>query len=111
MGRFALRPLAHASAEPASADSLHGSPPIVVVGNSNVPATPYVGAQGMTRQLGSADLLTYYYDGRTACGRGITCTDEAVDHYLSAGIPPPAGTICQPDPTPPKPTIHPRAGN
>lgn len=75
-----------------------GTPPILVVGNTDDPATPYPGAQDMARQLGSAVLLTLHGDGHTAYGRGSTCIDDAVDHYLTTGAPPAAGTTCQPDP-------------
>jgi pimeloyl-ACP methyl ester carboxylesterase len=78
-----------------------GTPPILVVGNTHDPATPYTGAQDMARQLGSAVLLTYDYDGHTAYGRGSTCIDGDVDRYLTSGTPPPAGTVCRPDPAPP----------
>jgi pimeloyl-ACP methyl ester carboxylesterase len=78
-----------------------GSPPILVIGNANDPATPYSDAQDLARQLGSSVLLTYDYDGHTAYGRGSHCIDDAVDHYLTSGVPPAPGTRCRPDPTPP----------
>ena len=77
-----------------------GTPPILVVGTTNDPATPYPFAQDMAQQLGSALLLTYDYDGHTAYGRGSTCVNNAVDAYLTqASLPPPA-TVCHPDPQP-----------
>jgi pimeloyl-ACP methyl ester carboxylesterase len=78
-----------------------GTPPILVIGNTRDPATPYADAQDLTRQLGSATLLTYDYDGHTAYGRGSGCINDAVDRYLTSGVPPSAGTRCQPDPAPP----------
>ena len=78
-----------------------GSPPILVVGNTHDPATPFSGAQDMARQLGSAVLLTYNYDGHTGYGRGSSCINGAVDRYLTQGTPPSANTVCQPDPSPP----------
>lgn len=75
-----------------------GQPPILVVGNTGDPATPYPGAQDMARQLGSAVLLTYNGDGHTAYGRDITCINNAVDTYLTKGTPPPPHTICPPSP-------------
>jgi pimeloyl-ACP methyl ester carboxylesterase len=77
-----------------------GTPPILVVGNTDDPATPYPGAQDMASQLGSAVLLTYRSDGHTAYGRGSTCINDAVDQYLTNGTPPSAGTVCQPDQVP-----------
>ena len=78
-----------------------GSPPILVLGNTHDPATPYSGAQDMTRQLGNAVLLTYNYDGHTAYGRGSTCINNAVDRYFTQGALPATATVCQPDPSPP----------
>jgi pimeloyl-ACP methyl ester carboxylesterase len=77
-----------------------GTPPILVVGTIHDPATPYPFAQDMAQQLGSAVLLTYDYDGHTAYGRGSTCVNDAVDTYLTQGLPPPPATVCHPDPQP-----------
>ncbi|MGH3770508.1 MAG: alpha/beta hydrolase [Pseudonocardiaceae bacterium] len=77
--------------------SYAGSPPILVVGTTHDPATPYPGAQAMAAQLGSAVLLTYNGDGHIAYGRGGSCIDTAVDAYLTRGTVPGSGTVCQPD--------------
>ncbi|MGH3829990.1 MAG: alpha/beta hydrolase [Pseudonocardiaceae bacterium] len=79
--------------------SYAGSPPILVVGTTHDPATPYPGAQAMAAQLGSAILLTYNGDGHIAYGRGSRCIDTAVDAYLTHGTVPGSGTVCQPDST------------
>ncbi|MFF9113045.1 alpha/beta hydrolase [Streptomyces sp. NPDC014805] len=71
-----------------------GAAPIVVVGTTRDPATPYRWAQSLTRQLSSARLLTYVGDGHTAYGRGSTCIDSAINTYLLHGTPPPAGKRC-----------------
>jgi pimeloyl-ACP methyl ester carboxylesterase len=78
-----------------------GQPPILVVGNTDDPATPYPGAKDMANQLGSAVLLTYQGDGHTAYGRGNTCIDDTVDSYFTTGTPPPPNTTCTPIPTRP----------
>jgi pimeloyl-ACP methyl ester carboxylesterase len=77
-----------------------GSPPILVVGTIHDPATPYLSAQDMANQLGSAVLLTYNGDGHTAYGRGSTCINNAVNAYLAQGTVPATGTVCQPDAAP-----------
>lgn len=77
--------------------SYAGSPPILVVGTTHDPATPYPWAQAMAAQLGSAVLLTYNSDGHIAYGRGSSCLDTAVDAYLTRGTVPGPGTVCQPD--------------
>jgi pimeloyl-ACP methyl ester carboxylesterase len=71
-----------------------GNPPVVVVGNTQDPATPYPGAQDMARQLGAAVLVTYDGDGHTAYGRDIECIDNLVDAYLTRGQVPPDNTVC-----------------
>ncbi|MGW0882924.1 alpha/beta hydrolase [Streptomyces sp. NPDC002671] len=71
-----------------------GAAPVVVVGTTRDPATPYPWAQSLARQLSSARLLTYVGDGHTAYGRGSTCIDSAIDTYLLQGTPPPAGKRC-----------------
>ncbi|MBO4255508.1 alpha/beta hydrolase [Streptomyces griseorubiginosus] len=71
-----------------------GAAPIVVVGTTRDPATPYRWAQSLSRQLSSARLLTYVGDGHTAYGRGSDCIDSAIDTYLLDGTPPPHGKRC-----------------
>ena len=71
-----------------------GAAPIVVVGTTRDPATPYRWAQSLSRQLTSARLLTYEGDGHTAFGRGSTCIDSTIDAYLLRGTPPTQGKRC-----------------
>jgi pimeloyl-ACP methyl ester carboxylesterase len=71
-----------------------GTPPIVVVGTTRDPATPYAGAQALAAQLSSGVLLTFDGDGHTAYGRGSTCIDQAVDQYLLKAVSPAKGTRC-----------------
>ncbi|MCX4763892.1 alpha/beta hydrolase [Streptomyces sp. NBC_01275] len=72
-----------------------GAAPIVVVGTTRDPATPYRWAQSLSRQLTSARLLTYEGDGHTAYGRGSACIDSAIDAYLLHGTPPAKGKRCR----------------
>ncbi|MFB9579344.1 alpha/beta hydrolase [Streptomyces yanii] len=71
-----------------------GAPPIVVVGTTRDPATPYKWAQSLAAQLSSGRLLTYEGDGHTAYGRGSHCIDTAINTYLLDGTPPAEGTKC-----------------
>ncbi|CAL9517085.1 MULTISPECIES: alpha/beta hydrolase [Streptomyces] len=71
-----------------------GADPIVVVGTTRDPATPYRWAQGLAGQLSTARLLTYDGDGHTAYMRGSDCIDGAVSTYLVRGKPPKDGTTC-----------------
>ncbi|MGV9253004.1 alpha/beta hydrolase [Streptomyces sp. NPDC003697] len=71
-----------------------GAAPILVVGTTRDPATPYRWAQSLSRQLASAHLLTYAGDGHTAYGRGSECIDSAINDYLLHGNPPARGKRC-----------------
>jgi pimeloyl-ACP methyl ester carboxylesterase len=71
-----------------------GSPPILVVGSTYDPATPYPWAQALASQLSKGVLLTRVGDGHTAYGKGSACIDSAVDRYLLTGVTPPIGTVC-----------------
>ncbi|MBB5128509.1 alpha/beta hydrolase [Streptomyces griseoloalbus] len=71
-----------------------GAAPIVVVGTTRDPATPYRWAEALAGQLSSARLLTYEGDGHTAYGRGSACVDSAINAYLLHGRPPADGKRC-----------------
>ncbi|MBF9070608.1 alpha/beta fold hydrolase [Streptacidiphilus sp. NEAU-YB345] len=71
-----------------------GAAPILVVGTTRDPATPYAWAQGLAAQLSTGSLLTYDGDGHTAYARGSSCIDEAVNNYLLRGTVPAKGTVC-----------------
>jgi len=71
-----------------------GAPPILVIGNTDDPATPYAQAQALARELDSGRLLTFVGQGHTAYGHGHACIDDAVDAYLVGLTLPPAGTRC-----------------
>lgn len=59
-----------------------GAPPIVVIGNTRDPATPYVWAKSLAHQLSSGVLVTYRSDGHTAYEHGNPCIVGAVNRYL-----------------------------
>jgi pimeloyl-ACP methyl ester carboxylesterase len=71
-----------------------GAKPIVVVGTTRDPATPYEWAEGLAGELASGVLLSYDGDGHTAYKQGDKCIDRAVDGYLIDGTPPADGTRC-----------------
>jgi pimeloyl-ACP methyl ester carboxylesterase len=68
--------------------------PILVLGTTGDPATPYTNAVELTKQLGNARLLTFQAEGHTAYGRGNTCIDRSVDRYLLTGKLPRKGRVC-----------------
>ncbi|RSS45671.1 alpha/beta hydrolase [Streptomyces sp. WAC08241] len=71
-----------------------GAAPILVVGTTRDPATPYKWAESLAGQLSSGTLLTYEGDGHTAYGRGSDCVDTAINAYLLEGTPPKDGKRC-----------------
>jgi pimeloyl-ACP methyl ester carboxylesterase len=71
-----------------------GAPPIVVVGTTRDPATPYAWAVALARQLESGVLVTRDGDGHTGYNEGNACVDEAVEAYLVQGIVPRDGLRC-----------------
>jgi pimeloyl-ACP methyl ester carboxylesterase len=74
--------------------SAAGSGPIVVVGTTRDPATPYAWAQSLAGELANGHLITYNGDGHTAYRMGSSCVDTAVDAYLLKGNVPPTGKRC-----------------
>ncbi len=74
-------------------DKAKSAAPMLVVGTTNDPATPYKWAQALTEQLG-ATLLTFDGEGHTAYGRSNQCVTDAVDGFLVDGVMPPAGVTC-----------------
>lgn len=71
-----------------------GAAPILVVGTTRDPATPYKWAQALAGQLESGTLLTYDGDGHTAYGRGSDCIDTSINQYLLEGKVPADGKKC-----------------
>jgi pimeloyl-ACP methyl ester carboxylesterase len=72
-----------------------GAPPILVIGTTRDPATPYVWAQALARQLKSGVLLTHDGDGHTAYLDRNECVDAAVKAYVDTLTTPAAGTTCR----------------
>ncbi|WP_055527044.1 alpha/beta hydrolase [Streptomyces graminilatus] len=73
-----------------------GSAPILVIGNTGDPATPYEGARKMVDALGKGVgvELTYKGQGHGAYDSGNRCVRTAVNGYLLTGKVPAAATVC-----------------
>jgi hypothetical protein len=71
-----------------------GAPPIVVVGTTRDPATPYQWAVHLADQLQSAVLVSRDGDGHTGYNAGNECVDQAVEGYLVDGTVPQDGLEC-----------------
>jgi hypothetical protein len=76
--------------------SATGSAPILVIGNTGDPATPYAGARKMVGALGEGVgvQLTYKGQGHGAYDSGNRCVRTAVNGYLLNGKVPAAATAC-----------------
>ncbi len=79
---------------PQQAVTAAGAPPILVVGTTRDPATPYEWSEAMASQLQSGVLVTREGDGHTAYTSGNVCISKAVDAYLEDGTVPADGTVC-----------------
>ncbi|MEO6827681.1 MAG: alpha/beta hydrolase [Microbacteriaceae bacterium] len=71
-----------------------GAAPILVVGTTNDPATPYVWAKNLAEQLDSGHLVTYTGQGHTAYNKSNSCVNNAVDNYLLSGTVPTTDPRC-----------------
>jgi pimeloyl-ACP methyl ester carboxylesterase len=84
--------------------------PILVIGNTFDPETPYEGAVAMADKLASARLLTVDGYGHSALLNPSTCASQHVSDYLIDGTLPPEGTVCpqthQPFTTGPEPATR-----
>ncbi|GAA1409644.1 alpha/beta hydrolase [Kitasatospora putterlickiae] len=71
-----------------------GAAPILVVGTTGDPATPYTWSEKMAQGFAGATLLTRVGEGHGAFGSGNGCIDAAYAAYLTEGTLPAAGTKC-----------------
>lgn len=82
------------SSEPARDIRAAGAAPIVVVGTTRDPATPYEWAVALADQLESGVLVSRDGDGHTGYNSGNECVDSAVEDYLVEGTVPQDGLSC-----------------
>jgi hypothetical protein len=71
-----------------------GARPIVVIGTTRDPATPYRWAVALAHQLDSGVLVSRDGDGHTGYHQGNGCVDDAVNSYLVSGVVPKNGLSC-----------------
>jgi pimeloyl-ACP methyl ester carboxylesterase len=70
-----------------------GAAPILVVGTTGDPATPFAGAQDLVTRLAGSRLLTFDSTEHTAYTKN-RCIDAAVNAYLVRGKLPAEGKVC-----------------
>jgi hypothetical protein len=71
-----------------------GAPPIVVVGSTGDPATPYGWSVALAKQLETGVLVTRRGEGHTAFGTS-DCVRRLLTTYLVEVKPPRNGTVCR----------------
>jgi pimeloyl-ACP methyl ester carboxylesterase len=71
-----------------------GAAPILVIGTTGDPATPYSWAEALTEQLESGVLLTYVGEGHIAYDEGDPCINDLVDAYFLTGAVPASDPVC-----------------
>ncbi|WP_134741097.1 alpha/beta hydrolase [Nocardioides sp. 503] len=82
------------STEPPLDIRAEGAAPILVVGTTRDPATPYEWAVGLAERLDSGVLLSRDGDGHTAYNSDNECIDTAIEAYLIDGTVPEDKTEC-----------------
>jgi pimeloyl-ACP methyl ester carboxylesterase len=71
-----------------------GADPIVVIGTTRDPATPYDWSVSLAKSLQNGVLISRDGDGHTGYNAGNSCVDDAVDAYLVGGQVPDDPTMC-----------------
>ncbi len=71
-----------------------GSAPILVVGTTNDPATPYIWAKALAKELQNGHLITYKGEGHTAYNKSDACVNSAVDNFFVDGTVPKKDPMC-----------------
>lgn len=71
-----------------------GAPPILLIGTTNDPATPYSSTVALAKQLKSAVLITHNGEGHTVYNHGNVCIDMTVDDYFIEGAVPSVDPSC-----------------
>jgi len=59
--------------------------PIIVIGTTGDPATPYEWAQGLNKLLTNSALVSLTGEGHTGQGQGSACIDDQIDDFYLAG--------------------------
>ncbi len=71
-----------------------GAGPILVIGTTNDPATPYEWSEALAGQLDEGVLITRVGEGHTGYNKGNVCVDEAVEAFLVDDVVPEDGLRC-----------------
>jgi hypothetical protein len=83
------------AANPVPAWSGEGAPPIMVIGTTGDPATPYPWSEEMADALAGSVLVTVEGDGHTALLRAGDCVEQVAVSYLVDLEVPDGGVACE----------------
>lgn len=72
-----------------------GAGPILVIGTTNDPATPYEWSESLANQLEEGVLITRVGEGHTGYNKGNACVDDAVEAFLLDDVVPDDGLRCE----------------
>ncbi|MGD2203693.1 alpha/beta hydrolase [Microbacterium maritypicum] len=72
-----------------------GAGPILVIGTTNDPATPYEWSESLANQLEEGILITRVGEGHTGYNKGNACVDDAVEAFLLDDVVPEDGLRCE----------------
>lgn len=93
-GGITCAPWAYPPVSEPRALQAEGAGPIVVIGTTGDPATPYAWSTALAEQLASGVHVTWEGEGHTAYGRSNDCIRDLVDDYFTDGTVPADGTRC-----------------
>ena len=66
--------------------------PVIVIGTTGDPATPYEWAQGLNKLLTNSRLISLTGEGHTGQGQGNACIDDQIDDFYLTGKAPTTST-------------------
>ena len=66
--------------------------PVIVIGTTGDPATPYEWAQGLSKLLTNSRLISLTGEGHTGQGQGNACIDDQIDDFYLTGKAPTTST-------------------
>jgi pimeloyl-ACP methyl ester carboxylesterase len=66
--------------------------PVIVIGTTGDPATPYEWAQGLSKLLTNSRLISLTGEGHTGQGQGNACIDDQIDDFYLTGKAPATST-------------------
>lgn len=72
-----------------------GAGPILVIGTTNDPATPYAWSEALAGQLEEGVLITRVGEGHTGYNKGNLCVDDAVEAFFLDDVVPEDGLRCE----------------